>query len=43
MEHLVTIEDLMQKNFPPQKWLVEKLIPEAAITILSGAPASCKT
>ncbi len=43
MEQLITIEDLMQKSFPPQKWQVDKLIPEAAITIFSGAPASCKT
>lgn len=33
----------MHKNFPPQKWLVDKLVPDAAITIFSGAPASCKT
>lgn len=43
MDQLLTLESLMQKSFPQQAWLADKLIPTAAITILSGAPASCKT
>ena len=38
-----TIKELYEMNFPPTKWLVEKLIPEDAITILSAPPSSFKT
>lgn len=34
---------LMEKDFPPNHWTVENLIPSQSITILSGAPTSCKT
>lgn len=38
-----SLEVLMEKNFPSNQWLVDGLIPSQAITILSGAPTSCKT
>lgn len=43
MDSLVTLEDLMSRQFPEQTWLVDKLIPTDGITILSGPPASFKT
>ncbi len=43
MEPLVTLEQLMWRSFPEQVWLIDKLVPAGAITILSGAPASYKT
>ena len=43
MDPLVTIDELMQRYYPEQEWLVDKLIPAAAITILSAPPASFKT
>lgn len=33
----------MNRNFPQEEWLVDRLLPEEAITILSGPPASYKT
>lgn len=38
-----SLEVLMEKNFPPNQWIVDGLIPSQSITILSGAPTSCKT
>ncbi len=38
-----TAQELMSKEFPPDEWLVENLIPLVGITALSGAPASYKT
>lgn len=39
----VTMEELMNKRFPEQQWVVDSLIPASAITILSGPPANFKT
>lgn len=41
--NIKTIKELYGMVFPPTKWLVEKLIPEDAITILSAPPSSFKT
>jgi len=43
MDPLVKLEDLMNRNFPQEEWLVDRILPEEAITILSGPPASYKT
>lgn len=37
------LAELLVKDFPTPIWLVEKLIPHEAVTIISGAPASYKT
>lgn len=39
----ISAGELMAKNFPPDEWLIDKLIPRNGITALSGAPASYKT
>lgn len=39
----ISLDELMQTNFPENSWLIEKLIPHEGITIISGAPASFKT
>ena len=41
--NIKTLKELYEMNFPPTKWLVEKLIPEGEITILSAPPSSFKT
>lgn len=41
--NIKTLKELYEMNFPPTKWLVEKLIPEEGITILSAPPSSFKT
>lgn len=38
-----TLNELMVKEFPPQRWLVEKLIPREGLTILSARPSAYKT
>lgn len=40
---LLPLSHLMAQDFPPVEWLVEGLIPEDAVVLLSGAPASFKT
>lgn len=39
----ISLLELIGMNFPTPKWLVERLIPHEAVTIISGAPASYKT
>ena len=39
----LSIDELMKKNLPPIRWLVDGLVPENAITILSGTSGSFKT
>ena len=39
----ITFEALSNKEFPPEEWLIENLVPLGGITILSGKPASFKT
>lgn len=40
---LIPLSHLMAQSFPPVEWLVDGLIPEDAVVLLSGAPASFKT
>lgn len=37
------LSSLLAKQFPESKWLVEKLVPESGLVLLSAAPASFKT
>ncbi|HYH75810.1 MAG TPA: AAA family ATPase, partial [Candidatus Saccharimonadales bacterium] len=37
------LKDLLATTFPPEIWLVESLIPDEGVTILSGSPGSFKT
>lgn len=41
--HFKQLDELMHEDYPPTKWLVENLIPEEALVILSAKPASFKT
>ena len=43
MSSLRTLTDLMSQKFPEQEYLVDRIIPEASITILSGTAGSFKT
>lgn len=43
MEPFVPLGDLLMKQFPEQSWVVDRLVPASAITILSGYPNSYKT
>lgn len=38
-----TIRELLEKQFPPQEWIVDKIIPEDAVVLISAQPASFKT
>lgn len=38
-----SLKQLLTTEFPPQRWLVEGLMPLGGITLLSGAPESYKT
>lgn len=38
-----TIGELLEKQFPPQEWIVDKIIPEEAVVLISAQPASFKT
>lgn len=39
----IPLGELMERKFPPNAWIVDDLIPDAAITAISGAPATFKT
>jgi hypothetical protein len=39
----ITLSELLGTEFPNPQWLVERLIPHEAVTLISGAPASYKT
>ncbi len=38
-----SLSELLQVEFPPQKWLVDKIIPDSGLVLMSAAPASFKT
>lgn len=38
-----TLTDLLNKDFPPVEWLVEKLMPETGLIAISGLPGSYKS
>lgn len=40
---ILPLNHLMAQNFPPVEWLVQDLIPEDAVVLLSAPPASFKT
>lgn len=40
---VISLDALLETNFPETNWIIEKLIPREGITILSGAPSSFKT
>lgn len=40
---VISISELIEKNLPPIDWLIDELVPEEAITILSGMSGSFKT
>lgn len=40
---ILPLSHLMAQNFPPVEWLVQDLIPEDAVVLLSAPPASFKT
>lgn len=42
-EKIISLDELLGKNLPPIKWLIDGLIPEEAITIMPGASGSFKT
>ena len=37
------LNELMLKEYPPQRWVVEKLIPQGGLVMMSASPASYKT
>lgn len=39
----LSLAELMARDFPDSEWAIDGLIPANAITVLSAAPASCKT
>lgn len=38
-----TLNELLTTNYDPPKWIVDKIVPEESIVLLSAAPASFKT
>ena len=40
---LISFEELLKREFPPNKWVVENLIPENGITCISGKPKAGKS
>ncbi len=43
MDPIIPLKTLMGIKFPEQQWIVDRIIPSSAITILSGQPKSFKT
>ncbi len=43
MDPVKKLDELMAMNFPEQEYIVDRLVPDASITILSGASGSFKT
>src|SRR4051812_45580402 len=37
------LKDLLAEQFPPEIWLVDGLVPDEGVTIISGSPGSFKT
>lgn len=40
---LYKLNTLLSRDYPPTEWLVDRLIPESAVVLLSAPPASLKT
>ena len=43
MTPILTIRELLDLEFPEQKWIVDKLVPASALTLYTGAQASYKS
>ena len=43
INNINNLDTLLEKHFPPTEWIVDKLIPEQAVVLLSAHPASLKT
>jgi hypothetical protein len=43
MDPIKKLDELMAQNFPEQEYVIDRLVPDASITILSGASGSFKT
>lgn len=41
--HTERLKDLLKEEFPPEVWVVDELLPDEGITLLSGSPGSFKT
>ena len=41
--YVVTVDQIIKKDFGPELWMVGKLIPEQSITAITGIPGSYKT
>lgn len=41
--HPERLKNLLGEEFPPEVWIVDQLIPDESVTILSGSPGSFKT
>ncbi|MFA6386758.1 MAG: AAA family ATPase [Candidatus Paceibacterota bacterium] len=41
--YVVTADQIINKDFGPELWVVDKLIPEQSITAITGVPGSYKT
>ena len=40
---ILSLSSLLRKQFPESKWLVEKLVPESGLVLMTAAPSSFKT
>lgn len=41
--HTEQLKDLLNEQFPPEVWVVDQLVPDEGVTIVSGSPGSFKT
>ncbi len=41
--YVVTVDQILNRDFGPEAWMVERLIPEQSITGITGAPGTYKT
>ena len=42
-KQFLPIGELMKKNLPPIRWLIDSILPEEGITVLAAKPSSLKT
>ncbi|OGE18143.1 hypothetical protein A2769_02760 [Candidatus Daviesbacteria bacterium RIFCSPHIGHO2_01_FULL_37_27] len=40
---IISLQELKNKDFPPEKWIVDHLVPENGITCISGKPKAGKS
>lgn len=41
--HTEQLKDLLNEEFPPEVWVVDQLLPDEGVTLISGSPGSFKT